>query len=216
MKTQVIHSLIGNCTVESTTDGFIVFKTLETAGNAIRLAKGKSAANMGRVLESQDVQEFVLALVKKYGGTPQDYIKVVGRGSAARRLVCIQLAVKLAMKLDSDFELEVIDEFIGGRLHHFRLEGGEQFKHLNAAIDTCLPDRKGKDNKGCYIQCAKRIRERCAIEPTSDTNVQTWNQETANSVAQQQRYEIERKLTDLLRLGLVRDWEHLKELIDKV
>ena len=198
-----------------TTDGMIEFKSFCTAGNAIRVSKRIPMMNMDKYLSSKDVEEFVGSLIKKYGGTKEDYIKVTGKGSKSRRMVCLQLAIKLAMNMDSDFEVEVIDAFITGRLLDYRLEGGDQFKFLNAAIDHHLPGSYGVGlNRNKYINIAKIIRTRCDVVPNTDSP--TWNQSEADAIAQKRRYDIENKLTTFLEMGVVRDWEHLKELAGKV
>ena len=160
------------------------------------------------------MNDFVEALIRKYGGTRDTYIRVEGKGSKARTIADIRIAVKLAMKMDPDFELEVIDSFIG--LADWRLKGGDEFKLLNQAIDRYLPGREGKEsNQGCYINIAKIIRRRCDAAPVRATDP-TWNQESADKHAQAMRYEMQHKLVNLLELGLVRDWEHLKELAERV
>ena len=200
-----------------TTDGFVEFKSFTIAGNRIRALNGKSIMNMDKYLSSNDVADFVGSLIKKYGGATENYITVTGKGKNARRMVCLQLAIKLAMNMDSDFELEIIDSFINSRLIEYRLDGGDQFKFLNAAIDRYLPDSKGIGmNRGKYINAAKIIKARCDVPTPDDADKQTWNQGQADAIAQKRRYEIERSLTQMLELGVVRSWEHLKELAEKV
>ena len=48
MKTQLIDVNICGRTVEAYTNGMLVFKSLETAGNAVRILKGKSPMNMSK------------------------------------------------------------------------------------------------------------------------------------------------------------------------
>ena len=211
MKHQHMSVLLGDENIQYHTTGMVEMKAFVAYGNSVRLSKGKDVYNAAKYLNGDDMNDFVAALIKKYGGERKDYIRVEGKGSKARTIADIRIAVKLAMKMDSDFELEVIDSFIG--LAEWRLKGGDEFKLLNSAIDRYLPDREGKDNKGCYINIAKIIRNRC-IAPERATDP-TWNQAAADKHAQTKRYDLQHKLVGLLELGVVRDWEHLKDLASR-
>lgn len=213
MKHQEMTVLLGSDSIQYMTTEMVEMKSFIARGNSIRLSKDMDIYNASQYLNSADMNDFVGALIKKYGGTRETYIRVEGRGSKSRTIADIRIAIKLAMRMDADFELEVIDSFIG--LAEWRLKGGDEFKLLNSAIDRFLPMREGKDNKGCYIHVAKIIRSRCNAIPVRATDP-TWNQESADKHAQAMRYEMQHKLVNLLELGLVRDWEHLKELVGKV
>ena len=214
MKHQEMSVLLGSDTIQYMTTEMVEMKSFVARGNAIRLSKGKDIYNAAKYLAGDDMNEFVEALIRKYGGTRETYIRVEGKGPKSRTIADIRVAVKLAMKMDSDFELEVIDSFIG--LSEWRLKGGDEFRLLNQAIDRYLPGREDKaSNKGCYINIAKIIRRRCDALPVRATD-QTWNQESADKHAQSMRYEMQTKLVSLLELGLVRDWDHLKELAERV
>ena len=214
MKHQEMTVLLGSDAIQYMTTEMVEMKSFVARGNSIRLSKGKDVYNAAKYLNGDDMNEFIDALIRKYGGTRDAYIRVDGKGSKARTIADIRIAVKLAMKMDSDFELEVIDSFIG--LADWRLKGGDEFKLLNQAIDRYLPGREGKaSNQGCYINIAKVIRRRCDAAPVRATDP-TWNQESADKHAQAMRYEMQHKLVNLLELGLVRDWEHLKDLVERV
>lgn len=213
MKHQQMAVLLGEDSIQYHTTGMVEMKAFIARGNSIRLSKGLDVYNAAKYLNGGDMSDFIEALIRKYGGAKETYIRVEGKGSKTRTVADIRVAVKLAMKMDSDFELEVIDCFIG--LSDWRLKGGDEFKMLNAAIDRYLPGREEKtSNQGCYINIAKVIRARCNAIPARETD-QTWNQESADKHAQAMRYEIEHKLVSFLEMGLVRDWEHLKELAGK-
>ena len=213
MKHQEMTVLLGSDAIQYMTTEMVEMKSFVARGNSIRLSKGKDVYNAAKYLNGDDMNEFIDALIRKYGGTRDAYIRVDGKGPKARTIADIRIAVKLAMKMDSDFELEVIDSFIG--LADWRLKGGDEFKLLNQAIDRYLPGREGKaSNQGCYINIAKVIRRRCnLVKPEND---ETWNQSIANKDAQLARYDMQHKLVNLLELGLVRDWEHLNDLADRV
>jgi hypothetical protein len=77
-------------------------------------------------------------------------------------------------------------------------------------VDT-LPDRIGENNQGIYIQVAKKIRNKLDILSTKG-----YNEKEHHSIIQEKRSEYLKSLTDFVKLGLIRDYEHLKEIIDKL
>jgi hypothetical protein len=216
MKEQTMDVAIGNTLLKASTNGFVHLKELTVAGNSYRALKGRDAMNVAQYIKTASVNEFVEALVRKYGGVTEDFIKTTGRGRGAKTMVCLQLAVKVAMKMDSDFEVTVIDQFINNEILKKRLLGGDQFKILNRHIDRYLPGREGKSNVGIYINVAKMIKAKCAIPTPRNANLQTWNQKEADGIAQNLRYNYEVKLTHFLEMGFIKDWEHLKETINKL
>ena len=98
-----------------------------------------------------------------------------------------------------------------------RDDGGNVFKSLNLAIDQWLPDRKGKNNMGCYIQVATLLRAKIFPEIEEfETGVNIWNTDLAVYEKQYFREDYEDKLVSFLKAGLIRDWEHLKEVIENL
>ena len=110
--------------------------------------------------------------------------------------------------LSPRFHLEVIDAFINNKILEWRDVSGDEFKALNIAIDNYLPGRDGKSNKGIYINTAKMLLGK--VNPS----ITTWNDATADEL--RERAVIENKLVTTLHLGLIRDWEHMKEIIEKI
>lgn len=129
-------------------------------------------------------------------------------GKGGGTYVHLMLMLDAAAWLDADFKVEMYDTFINNKILQWRDDSGEEFKNLNVAIDAYLPDRIGKDNKGCYIQTAKLLKAK--IAPDGDS----WNMATYNQL--ELRSKIETKLVDILKIGLVRDWNHFKEVIEKL
>ena len=208
MKHQEMYVAIAGENIPYNTDGKVVMRTFIAAGNAVRASKRLPMYNAAQYLESADMKDFIAALVDIHGGIASDYLRVEGKGRNASTVADLRVALKVAMTMDTHFEVQVIDSFIG--LAEWRLKGGDEFKLLNSAIDRYLPDREGKDNKGCYINIAKIIRNRCDLaKPENDP---TWNQAAADKHAQSKRYDLQHKLVNLLELGVVRDWDHLKDL----
>ena len=75
-------------------------------------------------------------------------------------------------------------------------------------IDQYLPEREGKDNKGIFINVSKMIKAK--VMPGD----KQWNDADANQLRKRDEYE--EKLCAVLKLGLVKNWEHLKEIIEKM
>jgi hypothetical protein len=123
----------------------------------------------------------------------------------------VAIAIFVAEQMSPEFRVSVIKTFLEGKLLEFREMGGTEFKNLNAAIDLYLPGRDGKDNKGVYIQIAMRLRARL-LGP--DAGSEAWA--TANVGQTHARYSAEAYLVRALGDGLVRDYEHLKELVTKI
>lgn len=202
----VIETLGGK--IEAKTNGMVVLKSFENAGNEIRIMKGKSIFNVAQYLKSESVCDFIKELADIDGKDPKEYIKVVGKGRSAKTYVHVDVAIKIAMKMHPRFEAQIIRTFRQNKILERRLASGDKFKALNMAIDNCLPNRKDKNNKGIYIQVAKILREKCGLGERS------WNEATAEEL--KQRYEIENKIADWLDMGLVKDYDHLKQLIEKM
>ena len=184
-------------------------------GNKMRVMEGKGVANMTLFINSASTQEFIRIICEEQACHPDSVITRTGRGKSSRTEASLHLLIYAAEYLSTRFHYQIIDTFITGRLLQLRNDGGDEFGMLNRAIDRYLPGREGKaNNQGCYINIAKIIRRRCnLVKPEND---ETWNQSIANKDAQLARYEMQHKLVSLLELGLVRDWEHLKDLAERV
>lgn len=186
-------------------------------GNKIRVMEGKGIANMTLFVNSASTQEFIRIICEEQACHPDSVITKTGRGKSSRTEANLHLLIYAAEYLSTRFHYQVIDTFITGKLLQLRDDGGDEFGVLNRAIDRCLPGRECKaSNKGCYINIAKIIRRRCDVTKPDNATEQTWNQSIADKHAQAMRYEMQHKLVNLLELGLVRDWEHLKELVERV
>lgn len=174
-------------------------------------------------MRSNSTRELIEAIEKRYYGKIPDYeiqkngtVKYTSKLNSVRTKmgkgggthVHLMLMLDAAAWLDADFKVEMYDTFINNKILQWRDDSGEEFKNLNVAIDAYLPDRIGKDNKGCYIQTAKLLKAK--IAPDGDD----WNTATYNQL--ELRSKIETKLVDILKIGLVRDWNHFKEVIEKL
>jgi hypothetical protein len=188
----------------------VCLNDLVLAGNQWRVTNKLPMMTLRQITAaSVSFAEYKAAAARGWRLEEDALIKVVGKGNQARTMAHMSLAIFVAEQLSPEFHVQVIKTFIEGKLMEFRDLGGTEFKNLNAAIDLYLPDREGKDNTGCYINAAKLVRQR--LLGTEEPN---WNEA---SVAQTEtRYELEKSLVRFMAAGQVRNWEHLKELIQKL
>ena len=195
-------------------------------GNGLRAAKGLAPSDMTNWMRSPQTAEFILEIEKDIYSVDSTELKIETNGHGTAKVIgklnCVKtkqgkgggtwvhlyLLLKAAAWLDAGFELQVYKTFVTNRILQWRDDSGDEFIALNAAVDAYLPGREGKDNKGIFIQSAMRLKAKIAPDGES------WN--TANHNQLQQRTDVERSLVKLLQLGVVRDWEHLKELIEKI
>lgn len=174
---------------------------LWNVGNKLR----DKPANLSKFLSSESTKRFMAIVEDKTGGK---CFEITGAGNKKRTWGNIHLMVYAAEYLSPDFHFEVIDTFINGKILDYRDESGDEFKAMTAAIDNYLPMREGKDNKGVMIQISKRIKHKVNPELLS------WNSADADDL--RHRLKLEEKIVSILELGVVRDYDHLKELVDKM
>ena len=174
---------------------------LWNAGNKLR----DKPANLSKFLSSESTKRFMSIVESNTGGK---CFEMTGSGNKKRTWANIHLMIYAAEYLSPEFHFEVIDTFIKGKILDFRDESGDEFKAMTAAIDNYLPKREGKTNTGVMIQISKRIKHKVNPELTS------WNSADADDL--RYRLKIEEKIVSLLELGVVRDYDHLKELVDKM
>ena len=175
-------------------------------GSMFRAGEGKTSPNITQFLKSDKTKTFLAKVEKEIGQNP---IQKTGRGKSAKTWANLHVMVYAAEYLSVDFHFEVIDAFINNRILSYRDESGDAFNRLNHDIDRYLPGREGKSsNQGVYIQVAK------AIKAKINTGLNSWNDATAHEL--RCRKEIEDKLSFSLSAGLIRDYNHLKEIIEKI
>lgn len=174
---------------------------LWNAGNKTR----EKPANLSKFLSSESTKRFINVVEKK---SKSKCYEVTGSGNTKRTWASLHLMIYAAEHLSDEFHYEVIDTFIKGKLLEFRDESGDEFKAMNIAIDNYLPEREGKDNKGLRIQVARKIKHKVNPELVN------WNNADADDL--RYRLKIEEKIVSLLELGVVNNYDHLKELIDKI
>ena len=142
------------------------------------------------------------------------------RGKGGGTWAHLYILLDAATFLDPDFKFQVYKTFVEGKLLQHRDESGDRYKPFNMAIDQ-LPDRVGKDNQWLYKHAANLLAERIGLPAVSEMPVDDkgkplnrWNSATAHQLSE--RADAEKMLTGMVQFGVVRGWEHLKELIGKV
>ena len=181
---------------------------LFSIGNKMRIVEGKTPANITHFVQSKATQDFIAECMSAQNIQYEDVVRTAGRGKSARTEANLHFMIYAAQYLSVKFHYQVIDTFINNKILQWRDDSGDQFIALNVAIDAYLPDRQGKDNKGVFIQVAMRLKAKLLTDGVE------WN--NASHQQLEERAKLEKSLVQFLQLGMVRDYEHLKELIDKV
>lgn len=198
--------------IRAETDGLLVSLTdLVKAGNAWRAGKGMTLKPLQAIVESVGFKEFVEVVKRDTTVDSEKILLTTGKGNTKRTMAHLTVAVYVAEQMSPEFHYQAIKTFLEGKLLEFRELGGTEFKNLNAAIDLYLPGRSGKDNRGVYIQIAKAVRTKLMGE---GAEAGCWDSATVAQI--HTRYATEANLITMLRIGVVRDYEHLKEIVDKL
>ena len=174
-------------------------------GTIMRVNNGMAVPQLNNFLQSQSTKDFIEVCERK---TWKPCIEVTGRGKNGRTWASIHMMIYAAEYLSTEFHFEVIDAFINNKILEWRDVSGDEFKALNIAIDNYLPNREEKSNKGIYINVARMLLKK--VNPA----LSSWNDASADEL--RERATIENKLVTTLHLGLIRDWEHMKEIIEKI
>lgn len=200
--------------VRAKTEGnLICLNDLFWAGNAVRVTdEGKPSLQLANFLSSKTLEDYVAAASEEWGIPQSELIQKGGRGRTSATYAHVSVALLAAEQLSVRFHVHVHRVFIEGKLLEFRQMGGTEFISLNASIDKYLPEREGKDsNRGVYINVAKALRTKIL---GVDAEADAWAIATVEQT--HRRFEIENKLCDFLRLGMIRNYEHLKDIIARL
>lgn len=200
-------------------------------GNGLRVPKGLPPLEMKDWLRSPQTRELLEALERKYGvekvmgELPPLEVDAKGRtritditqgssfiktkrGTGGGTWVHLYLMLDAAAWLDADFKLQLYDTFINNKILQWREDSGDEFINLNIAIDAYLPEREGKENTGIFIQVARQLKAKIL------NGEEVWNTATFNQL--EKRAKIEKDLCGFLKLGMIRNYDHLKEVIAKL
>ena len=205
--------------------GMISVNDIVQIGNANRFKKGLNPHSVARIKANKSIADFVEAVEKQIADgknpmftPPQQLLTRNGAGRGKETYAFLPVALKIASEVDVDFEAELYRTFIMNSILVARDDGGDEYNTLRVIIDSFLPEREGKNNDHIIINVSKMIRKKIfsddIIEKLDGRNV--WNTEYAEPLHHRMRANIEARLSDYLSNGLVRNWEHLKELIEKL
>ena len=175
-------------------------------GNVYRYNSNLPTLRMESWLAMESTKEYV-ALVSSKLGRPA---KITRKGKGGGTSVHLRVIIDAAMYLSAEFKDEVIQAFIEGKILRYRDEGGDKFIDLNAQLAAHAEQVLGKAaHSGHFIHIAKTLKAK--LLPDGHPG---WNYATPEQLSS--RIEIEDKIGTMLRLGLVRDWEHLKTIIERI
>lgn len=212
MSNHKVKVMFFNMEIVAHTDGGLVsLNDIFNAGNSYRLSNNKAALQINSFLKSKGLDEYLEAAADEWNIPKDEFIKTVGKGKNTRRMVHLSVALLAAEQLSPRFHAFIHKTFIEGKILEFRDRGATEFAKLNASIDQYLPDRDGKNNIGVFITAAKLIRFKILGE---GAKTEDWNAATVEQT--HKRFEIENKMSDMLRLGVVTNFDHLKQLIAKM
>jgi len=188
-------------------------------GNTQRMIEGKTNLNQSQFLKQERTLEFIDVVCQEMGLKKDDVVKKKGKGKNSRFYAQLHFLVYCAEALSPIFHYRVIDLFISEKILMARDVGGDDFKALNALIDTKIPERIGKNNMGLYIYTAKILKEK--IFPTIDLSEYTrkdniWNSKHATPEVLNKRDEYERKMMTLLEMNVVQSWEQFKGFLEQL
>ena len=198
----------GNTVRCETSGNLVCLNDLVTAGNAWRVNRGLSMRKLQDITQTDTFKNFISATSDLKGIPPEELYYISGKGRTARTMGHLIIAVYVAEQMSPWFHAKVIDTFLEGKLLEYRELGGTEFKNLNAAIDLYLPDLNGKDSRTAYVICANIIRHKLLGE---EAQPGSWDKA---SVAQtHSRYELEKAVTKMLSMGVVKDLNHLRQIL---
>jgi hypothetical protein len=103
--------------------------------------------------------------------------------------------------MDADFKVKMFDILVEGKLLEWRDDSGDSFRAMNVLLDTTVVKTPETRN---YIALAMAIKNN--VKPTGGE----WN--TANYAELKRRTNIEDRLMTVMKLGLVRDFDHLLQI----
>jgi hypothetical protein len=180
-------------------DQFGSLRDLFTLGTRYRFDNNKPALRMESWLAMESTKEYIDIVSESIG---RSAIKTK-RGKNGGTWVHLRVLIDAAMYLDPYLKDEVITTFIENRLLDVRDKSGDDFIDLNATLALTAEDVLGKDaHRGHFITLANIIKQRCDVED--------WNFAPPDILSK--RSLIEDRLSTMLKAGVVKDWEHLKEL----
>jgi hypothetical protein len=186
---------------------------LLSAGNIARLMEGKQVLQMASFLSSEQCKARIKLLEQDdlFVTDERGAVFKTGKGRGTRTEAHIMILLLAAEVISSKFHYELHKKIVLERLLEYRDLSGDEFLALNLAVDRYMPGRGDKSNKGIYIHMAKLVRAKIL---GVDAIAGDWNKATSEQL--RMRYRYEEQIIMLLKIDVVKSWEHLKSLIDKL
>lgn len=188
-------------------------------GNTQRMIEGKTSINLSQFLKQERTLEFIDVVCQEEGLKKEDVVRKKGRGKNSRFYAQLHFLIYCAEALSPSFHYKLIDLFIKEKILTVRDVGGNDFKALNALIDTKIPERIDRNNRGLYIHTAKILKNKIfhnidLSKYTGKNNI--WNSKYATAEALNKRDHYEQKMMTLLEMGVVQNWEQFKGFLEQL
>jgi hypothetical protein len=175
--------------------------------NQAKIKAHRPSAVQKQWLDSKRTREFIEETALLTGKTIEELVFIKGRGKKQATWVHINIAISAMSYLSPKIEAQITHEFVTNRLFQWRDQGGDEFIDLNFILSSVALEVLGKEaHKGHFINLAKIIKKKVGAD----------NWVTATALQHSQRAEWEKALSTMLRAGVVRDWDHLKDLAEIV
>jgi hypothetical protein len=180
-------------------------------GNDVRVQNGLPSIRHDKWLALSGTKEFIKYVSEDIGEPATRSKRGKGGGIWAHLLILLDTATYL----HPSFKFEVLNTFVDKKMLEWRDRSGDNYVDLSAAIALSAEDVFGKPaHNGHYINIARILRNRILgedeVASLNELKLSPWNQCNATQLAERAR--IEEALATMLKAGVVKDWEHLKEL----
>ena len=201
----------GNHVIDAIMSCFVDRSTVDLTAlnkmlNEIREEMNAPDYQLAAFLRSKTLSDYLEAASHEWGMEKSQLLKKAAGKRSGHTIGHISIALLLAETISIGVKATIHKAVIEGWFSRHESTGGTEFKNLNAALSALFGD-----NKSEFINIAKTIRERILGD---GAKTEDWNSAT---VAQTHlRYDWENKMCDMLRLGVIRDYEHAKEIINKL
>lgn len=199
-------------TVFRSSDGyFLCLSDLLSSVNMARLNEGKPCIQLSSFLKSAAVNEYLEAASDIWCIPVSELITTTGKGKNTKRHCHVSVALLFCEQASPKIHAMIHKYFLDGKFSAIKEVGATEFSKLNAAIDEHLSLNGDEKKKGVFIQTAKLMRQKILGEGAVTAD---WNSATVEQT--HKRYDMENKISDMLRLGVVNNYDHLKQLIGKM
>lgn len=181
---------------------------LVAVGNKYRTESGQKVKNLADIRLTQGYIEFRRALSNKLR-IDKDSLEVVTKGRKGSTMGHYALAIYIAEQLSPEFHVELITEFMNRRVLEMKDDAGMEYKHLSIELDRSLRIWENVScSKGHCMILANLLADNILPQGV------TWS--TASPAHVRARFNAEQTLATMLRLNLIKDWRHFREVVIKI